>query len=38
MFIKRNILVDEIDQDLKDRNISMFLYCIEKIQVESTNV
>ena len=36
--LKRNILVDEIDKDLKNRNVSMFLYCIEKIQVESTDV
>ena len=36
--LKRNILVDEIDQDLRDRNVSMMLYCVEKIQTENTNV
>ena len=36
--IKRNLLVQEIDEDLKARNVSMFLYCIEKLEVQSTNV
>ena len=36
--LKRNILVDEIDQDLKDMHVSMFLYCVNKINVESTDV
>ena len=36
--LKRNILVDEIDKDLRDRNVSMMLYCVEKIQTENTNV
>ena len=36
--LKRNVLADEIDQDLKDRNVSMMLYCVEKIQTENTNV
>ena len=35
---KRNILVDEINQDLKDMHVSMFLYCVNKINVESTDV
>ncbi len=36
--LKRNILVQEIDQDLKDRNVSMFLYCVDKVTVRSTDV
>ena len=36
--LKRNILVEEIDRDLKFRNVSMFLYCQPKTTWEQTNV
>ncbi len=36
--LKRNVLVQEIDEDLKARHVSMILYCIEKPKVQSTNV
>ena len=36
--LKRNILVKEIDEDLKLRIVSMFLYCQPKITWEQTNV
>jgi hypothetical protein len=36
--LKRNMLVYEINQDLINRNISMFLTCNPKISLESTNV
>jgi hypothetical protein len=36
--VKRNMFIYEIDQDLKDKNISMFLSCKPKITLESTNV
>tara|TARA_R100000781_G_scaffold112706_2_gene80216 strand:- start:202 stop:423 length:222 start_codon:yes stop_codon:yes gene_type:complete len=35
---KRNMLVYEINQDLIDRNVSMFLYCQPKMTMEETNV
>ena len=36
--LKRNMLVEQIDRDLKFRNVSMFLYCHEKIAWEQTDV
>jgi hypothetical protein len=36
--LKRNVLVQEIDEDLKKRHVSMFLYCIEKPKVQSADV
>ena len=35
--LKRNILVEEIDADLKLRGVSMFLYCQPKVTWEQTN-
>jgi hypothetical protein len=36
--VKRNMFIYEINQDLINRNISMFLSCKPKITLESTNV
>ena len=36
--LKRNMLVEQIDRDLKFRNVSMFLSCHEKITWEQTDV
>ena len=36
--VKKNNLIELIDQDLKDRQVSMILYCTTSNEIEQTDV